>query len=232
MVDEKDKNETGGIKKGSNRLLIALLIVAVAVITSIITVWIVMIYLFPKEFRPVKLSEHEEVVLEEKISRLDATGVYSRTDKDGSKIKPEKPLTPEKYSEEGSAREIRFTEREINGLLANNTDLATRLAIDLSDDLASAKLLIPMDPDFPLLGGKTLKVTAGIELKYVNDKPVVALRGISLMGVPIPNAWLGGIKNVDLVKEFGTQDGFWKTFSAGIENIRVEDGHITIKLKE
>jgi hypothetical protein len=231
MAYQRDLSETGNIKKRSNRLLVALLIVVIAVVTSIITVWLTMMYLFPKEFRPVALNEREEKVLEAKISRLD-TGVYTGSSREKSKRKSENPLKPEKYNEEGSDREIRFTEREINGLLANNTDLATRLAIDLSDDLASAKLLIPMGPDFPILGGKTLKVTAGLELKYAHGKPVVALRGVSLMGVPIPNAWLGNIKNVDLVKEFGADAGFWKTFSDGIENIRVEDGCITIKLRE
>ncbi|MBN1905116.1 MAG: arginine N-succinyltransferase [Deltaproteobacteria bacterium] len=210
----------------------ALIIVGVVIVTSIVTVWLTMMFLFPKEFRPVNLSEREEKVLEEKISRLDTTGISDRAGREDSKMKPEKPVKPEKYSEEGANREIRFTEREINGLIANNTNLATRLAIDLSDDLASAKLLIPMEPDFPILGGKTLKVTAGLALKYANGKPVIALRGVSLMGVPVPNAWLGNIKNVDLVKEFGNEAGFWKSFSDGIEDIRVEDGKITVKLRE
>ena len=52
------------------------------------------------------------------------------------------------------------------------------------------------------------------------------------MGVPIPNAWLGGIKNIDLVKEFGADKGFWKTFSDGVENIKIEEGRLKIKLKE
>jgi hypothetical protein len=229
---QNDTYETGNYKKRSNRLLIVLLIIIIAVATSIITVWLTMMYLFPKEFRPVTLNEQEETVLEEKISQLDSKRVYSSTGRSNSKHKIEKPLKPEKYNEQGADREIRFTEREINGLISHNTNLATRLAIDLSDDLASAKLLIPMDPDFPILGGKTLKVTAGLELKYAHGKPVIVLKGVSLMGVPIPNAWLGGIKNVDLIKEFGSEEGFWKSFSDGIENIRIEDGHITIKLRE
>lgn len=232
MEDQKNLSETGSNKKQSNPLLIALIIVGVVIVTSIVTVWLTMMFLFPKEFRPVNLSEREEKVLEEKISRLDTTGISDRAGREDSKMKPEKPVKPEKYSEEGANREIRFTEREINGLIANNTNLATRLAIDLSDDLASAKLLIPMEPDFPILGGKTLKVTAGLALKYANGKPVIALRGVSLMGVPVPNAWLGNIKNVDLVKEFGNEAGFWKSFSDGIEDIRVEDGKITVKLRE
>ena len=141
-------------------------------------------------------------------------------------------LEPEPYSEKNANREIQLTERELNALLARNTDLAQKLAIDLSDDLASAKLLVPLDPEFPFLGGKTLKVTAGVELRYTNQKPVVILRGISIWGVPIPNAWLGGIKNIDLVREFGMQSGFWRSFAAGVDDIRIVEGRLTITLKE
>jgi hypothetical protein len=116
--------------------------------------------------------------------------------------------------------------------LAKNTDLARKLAIDLSDDLVSAKLLLPLDEDFPVLGGKTLRVRTGVVFTYDKGKPVVILKGITIMGVPIPNAWLGGIKNIDLVKEFGTDKGFWKTFSDGVEDIKVEKGFLKLKLKE
>jgi len=52
------------------------------------------------------------------------------------------------------------------------------------------------------------------------------------MGVPIPNAWLGGIKDIDLVNEFGADEGFWKAFSDGIESIKVEKGRLSIQFKE
>jgi hypothetical protein len=120
----------------------------------------------------------------------------------------------------------------LNGLLARNTDLARKLAIDLSEDLVSIKLLVPMDPDFPVLGGKTLRFNAGVEIAYLNGKPSVVLKGVSIMGVPVPNAWIGGLKNVDLVAEFGAGPGFWKTFSEGVEDIRVQDGRIQVKLKK
>jgi hypothetical protein len=61
---------------------------------------------------------------------------------------------------------------------------------------------------------------------------VVVLKGISLMGVPIPNAWLGGMKNIDLVAEFGGDPGFWKSFAAGVNNISVSEGKLFIELKE
>jgi hypothetical protein len=117
-------------------------------------------------------------------------------------------------------------------MVAKNTDLAQKMAIDLAENMVSIKLLIPLDPDFPMLGGKTLKVKAGAELAYRDGRPVVKLKGISLMGVPMPNAWLGGIKNIDLISEFGTDEGFWKTFADGVDSISVVEGFLKIQLKE
>ncbi len=37
------------------------------------------------------------------------------------------------------------------------------------------------------------------------------------MGMPIPNAWLGNLKNVDLIAEFGGTGGVWKAFADGVE---------------
>jgi hypothetical protein len=73
---------------------------------------------------------------------------------------------------------------------------------------------------------------AGVELAYQGGKPIVILRGVSIMGVPIPNAWLGNLKNIDLVKEFGTEEGFWKSFAAGVDDIQVREGSLIVKLKE
>ena len=220
-------------------LKLVLLVVAIAIVASVITVWLTLLYMFPRELKPVKLTEREVQELDAKLARLDpAQGPSTRTpgrhgdDRRAVRDKPGGPLTPERYSENEASRQITLSERELNGLLALNTDLAQTLAIDLSRDMASAKLLIPIDPDFPFLGGKTLRVSAGLELRYDEENPVVMLKGVSLWGVPIPNAWLGGIKNVDLVEKFGDETGFWKLFAAGVENIRVEEGNLSIKLKE
>ncbi len=117
-------------------------------------------------------------------------------------------------------------------MLANSTDMAEKAVIDLADNLASAKILLPLDPEFPFIGGKTLKVNAGMELAYANNNPIIKLKGVSVWGVPVPNAWLGNLKNVDLVNEFGGDAGFWQSFAAGVEDIHVEEGHLLIKLKE
>lgn len=203
------------------------LILLTVITTVVITYWVMTTYLFPKSFTPVSLKEKEKSVLVKKLRKF---GI--QTSFDDESHSPEPPLEPEPYSEANAKREVLFTERELNAILAKNTDMASKLAIDLADNLASAKLLLPLDPDFPFLGGKTLKASAGITLSYENERPIVILRGVSVWGVPIPNAWLGGLKNVDLIKEFGDQAGFWKSFAEGIENIKVEEEHLVIKLKE
>jgi len=197
--------------------------------------WFMKTYVLVSNFKPVHLSNKEEKVLEDKLHTLG----YQPAEKPAGHGQPASDdfdargvLKPEPYSEVGARREVTFSERELNALLARNTDLARKLAIDLSDDLVSARLLVPMEPDFPVVGGKTLRFNAGLELAYVNGQPRVVLKGVSFMGVPVPSAWLGGLKNIDLVTEFGKDPGFWKSFSEGIQDIHVEEGRIKIKLKK
>lgn len=205
------------------------LMLLTVIISVAVTVWLITVYLFPKNFSPVELNAKEETVLESKLNNI---GIFGLSKQANVNQEQSNTLTPEKYTENPEKRAISLSEKELNALLAKNTDLAQKLAIDLSSNLASAKLIIPLDPDFPFLGGKTLKVTAGMELAYQAERPIVILRGVSVWGVPIPNAWLGNLKNVDLVKEFGGDEGFWKSFAEGIENMQISDGQLNIKLKE
>jgi len=191
--------------------------------------------LFASEFEPVQLSQKEEISLQGKLDKLDDIGSSAPkgTQAQSASGQPQtEVLQPEAYQEDDSKRRIELTERELNALLAKNTDLAEQVVVDLANDTASVKLLINLDPDFPFLGGKTLKVSSGANLSYANSRPVVVLQGVSVWGVPLPNAWLGGLKNIDLVREFGDAEGFWKAFADGIEDIRVEDSKLLIQLAE
>lgn len=174
------------------------------------------------EFRPVRLSETEQARVEEKLARIGIEVGESRYGDEG-RVEP--------YREAAADRRVRFTEREINGLIAHDAEMGRRLRIGFSEDLVTARVAIPLDEDFPFMGGKIVKFSAGLELAYAAGRPVVRLRGASLMGVPVPNAWLGGIKNVDLVEEFG-DEGFWKAFAEGVESLRVGDGVIEVVLRE
>ncbi len=200
------------------------------VLALIIGGWLIFkFYLFPKQFSPVRLNAKEEIVLEEKLSVLGIDADLTNSNGPGQ---TGQALEPEAYSEKNAKREVNFSEKEINALLAKNTDLADKLAIDLSKDLISVKYLVPLEEDFPIMGGKTVKLNAGVEIAYLNQQPKIVIKGVSAMGVPIPNAWLGDLKNVDLIEKFGNNDGLMKSFADGVEFISVENGKINIKLKE
>ncbi len=223
-------------KRHLSGMQIFLIVLATIVVTVGVTYWALRTYIFPAEFRPVELSAKEEQVLNAKLERFDT--LQARRTRGASKMARQNAaeaaevLEPEAYSEAGADRTITLSERELNGLLAKNTDLARKLAIDLSENLLSAKLLVPVDEDFPILGGQTLKVRAGLELAYRDSRPIVVLKGVSIMGVPVPNAWLGGMKNIDLVEYYGNETGFWKAFADGVDNIHIVDGNISMELKE
>lgn len=238
------------------------LLLLTVVITVATTVWAIQSQLFSRNFNPVELSAPEQTTLEQKLNALaavpantDNSNAFSltsdadtRTDsianetdnrastppttETESQTSASGEIQPELYTEDNAKRRIELTERELNALLAKNTDLAEQLVVDLNDNLASIKLLVDLDPDFPFFGGKTLKVSGATELSYQNNRPVIVMKGVSVWGVPIPNAWLGGLKNIDLIDEFGGNDGFWKSLADGIEDIRVQDGKLFIQLAE
>lgn len=234
-----DNTPNGGeseSKKGFSGVQVAGIVAAAIVLTAVATVVAAWLFLHPRPFTPVVLTPKEQQQLENKLDKVEAfTGVAPPAlsgEPPRDEYTADGRLRPEAYSEEGAERRVSFTEREVNALIATNTDLADKVAVDLAKDLVSVKMLLPLEPDFPLVGGKTLRVRAGVEVAYRAGKPVVKLKGISLMGVPLPNAWLGGMKNIDLVREFSGEQGFWKAFADGVESIAVADGTVNIVMQE
>lgn len=237
------EEQTPGQKEGGRRfsgLQVLGIVLGTILVTVAITLYAAWVYVFPRPFEPVELTPVEQQQLEAKLDTLEAAGIPAEFSQEGDKtgaenardLDPDGRLTPQKYSEEGLSRHVLFTERELNALLATNTDLADKLAVDLADNLVSVRMRVPVDPDFPIFGGKTLRVRAGVEMAFREGRPVVIVKGVSLMGVPLPNAWIGGIKNIDLVQEFSSEEGFWKAFADGVETVSVEEGQFKITLKE
>jgi hypothetical protein len=233
MSTELPANAEAPRRRGLRASHVIWIVLATILLTAAATYWLVRSYIYARDFTPVELSTGEQQALDAKLRVLGyepapgaGAAAPAREESD------QEWLRPERYSEAGAAREVVFSERELNAMVANNRDLAKKLALDLGRDLVSARILVPVDPDFPVLGGKTLRVSAGVEMAFRDARPVVVLKGVSIMGIPIPNAWLGGLKNIDLVSEFGDQQGFWKGFADGVDNIRVEEGRLKIQLKE
>lgn len=207
-------------------------------VTVAATVWVARTYLYPAPLEPVVLSAPERQVLDEKLQRLQEPGMAAgprsnaRADPLVDPDAAGEPLVPEIYREDPEARVIHFTQRELNGLIADNPDLAGRVALHLSDDLISATVLVTLPPDSPVMAGRVVRVTAGLGLQQVGDRPAVVLRGISVMGVPLPEAWLGGLKGRDLVSLYGGKPGFWQAFAEGVADLRVEQGRLRVELAE
>ncbi len=211
---------------------ILLIIVITILLTMAATFWFVRSYIYAKDFTPVQLNTSEQQQLNQKLKVLGYQPETTQPQNNQPASESDAQwLRPEAYQENAAKREVNFSERELNAMIANNQDLAKKLAIDLSNDLISARLLVPLDPNFPIMGGKTLRVSAGLETSFSNARPKVILKGVSLMGITIPAAWLGGLKNIDLISEFGDEKGFWSGFADGVENIQVSEGLLKVKLK-
>jgi hypothetical protein len=197
--------------------VLGFMLLAVLVTIGLAAFW-VKHNIYADRLEPTELSEKEERVLDAKMAQLEEAQTGG--------------LQPKPYSEEGAKREIEITEKELNGLIAQNPEWADRIAIDLADDLVSLTILIPMDEEIPIVGGTTARIRTGIGLRYENGRPIVIVKGISIGGIPLPSAWMGDIKNRDLVSEFGDEGGFWDQFAKGVEDIEVTEGRLRLKLKE
>ncbi len=235
-LPEKTMNQRESQKR-FGCLQVALILLLGMIFTVAVTIFVLKKFMSPDEFTPTVLSQQEEQILEGKLARFESLEI---SDENIDNIELEirdaetdpDSMVPGVYSEEGARREVFFTEKELNSMIAGNTDMARQVALDLSDDLVSAKVRIPVPEDFPLFSGKTIRGRAGLKMAFENGRPIIVLKGVSIMGVPIPNAWLGGLKNVDLIEEFGDEEGFWKNFAAGVEYVQVKEGQIQLKLKE
>ena len=233
-MNSESENISGradGHPRRRGRRFAGYLVVAVLVLALAAAFW-VRRYVYASRFTPVELTDGERAALDAKLARLDAPSYIGPVRRDDPGRGAKAPLKPEKYSEEGASREVNLTEKELNAMIAGDPEIARRVAIDLSDNLVSVLLVVPVDEGFPVLGGKTLRFNLGVVLGFENERPVVALKGVSLGGIPLPNAWLGNMKNKNLVSEFAAEGGFWKLFSDGVADLRVKEGHLLVRLKE
>lgn len=230
-------------RRGIGCLGVSLIIVGTMIVTLALGALAVRYFLFPGQFEPVELNAAEQRALDDKLT---AIGVQSdrpalphgddRFAASPEEFDAEGRLEPEAYREKNAPRAVQFDERELNAIIARDPEMARRLAIDLSRDLVSVKLLVPLPPDVPFLGGQTLRLNAGAEVRQVptpnGTRLAVVVTGVSLWGVPLPNAWIGGLKGVDLVAEFGSEPGFWQSLADGVESVQVEEGKLVFRLAE
>lgn len=162
-----------------------------------------------RPIQPVILSATEKATVEAKVEAI------------------QKPAEP-KY-EKGS-KEIILTERELNGLLNENTTLGKSLSFELATNAIHARVETDLDPDLPVVGGKRLKARARFFVSEVPGETSLILDDVTVWGVSLPNDWLAGMKGRDLLGE--VLGGGKRGKLAGVEEFRVESGKLVIRLAE
>ncbi|MFK7851704.1 MAG: hypothetical protein AB8D78_12065 [Akkermansiaceae bacterium] len=160
---------------------------------------------YNRPIKPVELSQQEVQIVEEKVEVIESDPVYEKGSKD-----------------------IVFTEREMNGLIHQNTDFGDKISLALAKDEVHARVEVDLAEDLPVLGGKRLKARARFLVKMTETRPSLVLDDLTLWGISLPNEWLFGLKGTDLLSFiFGESGGL-----AGVEELRIERGQIVIRLAE
>jgi hypothetical protein len=187
-----------------------LLIVMAALLLVIGGLW----YWHTRPIQPVVLTGPEKSVVEAKVEAIQ---------------KPGEPVGPGEPVYEKGSKEIIFTERELNGLLNQNTTLGDTVRFELATGAVHARIETDLDPDLPLVGGKRLKARARFLVGHEPGSARLVLDDLTIWGISLPNDWLGGLKGHNLLEEaLGAQSGG----IAGVEEFRVESGRLIIRLAE
>jgi len=93
-----------------------------------LTFWFVRSYLYADPLEPVTLSKKEQRKLDDKLVTLGLNPVHVLPDarRSPDRFDADGRLIAERYSEQGSRRRVRLTEKELNALLASSPELASR----------------------------------------------------------------------------------------------------------
>jgi hypothetical protein len=216
--------------------LLALLVVIGA--TVAITLWWIQ-----RPIKPVVLSAPERAAVDEKLRRLgggdasaatrapahipDAEANAPRvTPKDtDSKGEQDRPYVP-------GSKVLKLTERELNGLLNANTDLGKSVRIELGRDAINSYVAVPIPQDFPVGGGKMFRARGRFRVSLGNGgAPYAILEDVTVFGLSLPKAWLGGLKGENLIGQaVGERNG--SPIIRGIKSLRVEPGALVLEVED
>jgi hypothetical protein len=201
-----------------------------------------------RPIKPVVLSPKEKAVVDQKLNRLQ--GVATPPPGPTQHLPPDSSPAPQSTtapSQAGSGPEIddrnlriyvpgskvlRLTEREVNGLLNQNTDLGKSVRLEFAQDAINAYLAIRIPDDFPIGGGKMFRARGRFRVSLGNGgEPFAILDDVTVFGLSLPKAWLGGIKGENLL---GQAMGEQKQFRGikGVKSLRVEPGALVLEVED
>jgi hypothetical protein len=203
-------------------LLLALFFLICA--TVAITIWYIQ-----RPIKPVVLSPAEKAAVEEKLEDFGAVSEdRPRPPIPDSVITPPEPDRP--YL--AGAKVLRLTERELNGLLNANTDLGQTVRLELGRDAINAYVAAPIPQDVPLLGGRMFRARGRFRVSLTDGAaPYVILEDVTVFGLSLPKAWLGGLKGENLLAE-AVGDRHGAPVLRGVKSLRVEPGVLVLEVDD
>lgn len=187
-------------------------------IAAATTAWWVKHNIYASPIQPVSLTQNEQQTLDAKLHVLENTP---------------SPTAPAASPGE-EERTLIITAKEINAYLAGQ-NLGESVKIDLGRDSISATVLVPVPSDagLPLISGTTLRLSLALGARMNADKKVaIELRDVRVGGVPLPNAWLGDLKGVNLTDENLQNDPALQRFLAGIQSLDITPEGLRVVLAE
>jgi hypothetical protein len=127
-------------------------------------------------------------------------------------------------------KELRLTERELNGLLNQNTDLGKTVRLELDTDAINAYVVVPVPKDFPVGGGRTFRARARFRMSLSKDQaPVAMLEDVTVLGLSLPKEWLGGVKGKNLLADAMGERSDAPTWK-GIKSLRIVPEAIVLEV--
>lgn len=206
---------------GCGALLILLLLICA---TVAVTLW-----WSQRPIRPVVLSAQEKSAVEGKIKEIGGGTIPLKSDapdepslipsSSGSPI-ADRPYVP-------GSKILRLTEREVNGLLNLNTELGDKVHLEFSRDAINAYLAIPIPQDFPIGAGTIFRMRGRFRVSIGGEgRPYAVLEDVTIFGLSLPKAWLGGIKGENLI---GDALG-GEPVVQGIKSLKVEPGVLVLEV--
>ena len=212
--------------------LLALLLIIIG--TVALTIWWIQ-----RPIKPVVLSPREKAVVDQKLQRIQGSAPAPGSNS-GNSSRPRdtappanglEPEVPQRFYVPGS-KVLKLTEREINGLLNQNTDLGKSVRLEFDQDAINAYLAVRIPDDFPIGGGKMFRARGRFRVSLGNGgKPYAILEDVTVFGISLPKAWLGGIKGENLIGD-AVSGNSQSSVLKGVKSLRVEPGALVLELED
>jgi hypothetical protein len=194
---------------GRKLLIAGAVLLGVCGLAAASTVWWWNHNLHAAPLQPVQLSAAEQTALDQKVREM-KTGAAPASD-------PSKTIV--------------LSEREINGFLKEQC-CGEQVKVKIDNGAITATALVPFDKDVPIIGGHTVRLKVAVNTELDKDhRLALRVTDVNVGGISPPNAWLGGIKGVNLLADDSKNSPF-KDIADGIKSFDVKNGEVRVVLND